>query len=140
MLPRASVPLILLVGSEDRLTVELIQTHMATSAPLIHLSRLLGLRLLEQTPRERQRLANRAFRDILQPHRGQLTLLDRTALLFLPELTLNPLQLLIDTARAYGPVVAAWAGAWTPPTLTYALPGHPEHRSYHQPDALIALA
>ena len=140
MLPRASVPLILLVGSEDRLTVELRQTHLATSAPLLQLSNQLGLRLLEQTPRERQRLVTRTFRDILQPHRGQLTLLDRTALLFLPELALNPLQLFIDTARTYGPIVAAWAGVWTPPTLTYALPGHPEHRSYHQPDALIALA
>ncbi len=135
----ATPPLLLLVGAEHQITAALASLHAATGAPLLALSQELGTRLLEQTARDRQRLAVRALRDLLAPYRGRLTLLDRTALLFLPELALNPLQLLLDAARTHGPLVAAWAGAWKDETLTYAFPGHVEYRSYPQPAALIVL-
>src|SRR6266508_2736420 len=89
----ATPPLLLLVGAEHQITAALASLHAATGAPLLALSQELGTRLLEQTARDRQRLAVRALRDLLAPYRGRLTLLDRTALLFLPELALNPLQL-----------------------------------------------
>jgi hypothetical protein len=130
-------PLLLLVGAEDRITAVLASLHAATGAPLLALSQELGARLLEQTERQRQRLAVRALRELLAPYRGRLTLLDRTALLFLPELALNPLQLLLDTARVHGPLVAAWAGVWADETLTYAAPGHVEYRNYSRPAAQI---
>ena len=41
---------------------------------------------------------------------------------------------------AIGLVVAAWAGAYGGKTLTYAKPGHPEHRVYKDPEAIIVTA
>jgi len=135
---RAAEPLLLLIGEENRLSAELQRLHSVTGSPLLAVSQQLGLRLLEQTPHARLRAVVPAFREILQPYLGTLTLLDRTALLFLPDLCLNPLQLLLEASRGHGPLIVAWAGAWEDPVLTYAFPGHREYRRYQHPSALIA--
>jgi hypothetical protein len=89
------------------------------------------------SPRERMRTVARTFRALLRPYHQQMVFLDRMALLFLPELHLNPLQLLSETSRTLCPLVAAWPGQWDGTTLTYAAPGHPEYQRVVRPEALI---
>lgn len=136
-LPLASPPLLVLVGEEKTLTWALAEIQAATQTPHIALSQELGRHLLEMTPRERIRVAAQTIRTLLRPYRNQTVLLDRTALLFLPELHLNPLQLLIDTSRTISPLVIAWNGQWDGTTLTYAIPDHPEYYRAVHPEALI---
>lgn len=135
-LPHASPPLLLLTGGEEHLSTELERLARMLTSPLLSVSALFGIELLEQPFHERARIAARTFRALLRPYHGQLVLLDRIALLFLPELRLNPLQLLIDASRS-GPLVAAWPGAWDGQTLSYATSGHPEHRVYQCPAGLV---
>lgn len=132
----ASPPLLLLIGDEECLSMELTRISHATASPLLSVSALLGTELLEQPVEERSRVVGRTFRALLRPYDRQLVLLDRIALLFLPELRLNPLQLLVDTSRS-GPLIVAWSGAWDGQTLSYATSGHPEYRVYHNPSVLV---
>jgi hypothetical protein len=136
-LPRAAPPLLLLVGAEERVSTLLSDTATAAQIPYVALSRELGSRLLEASPRERTRRAARTFRELLRSYQHQMLVLDRTALLFLPELYLNPFQLLSDTSRTLCPLVAAWPGQWDGTTLTYAAPGHPEYQRVVRPEALV---
>jgi len=136
-LPQASPPLLLLVGPEEHLSAVLRDLHTRTQAPCIALSHALGQRLLEATPRERVRTAARTLRALLRTYQQSLLLLDRTALLFLPELHLNPLQVLSDVSRSHRPLVVAWAGQWDGGVLTYATPGHPEYQRVVHPEAII---
>jgi len=136
-LPQASPPLLLLVGMEVPLQATLSNIQTAIQAPYISLSRELGVPLLELSPRERMRTVARTFRSLLRPYQQQMVFLDRTAVLFLPELHLNPLQLLSETSRTLCPLVAAWPGQWDGTTLTYAYPGHPEYQRVVRPEALI---
>jgi hypothetical protein len=137
-LPRASPPLLLLVGTEVHLAALFAHLRITTQAPYLALSQQLGHCLLELAPRERTRTAAHHVRSLLRPFRdNQLVLLDRTALLFLPDLHLNPLQLLIATSRTCCPLLVAWAGNWDAPILTYATESHPEYWRYPHPQALI---
>lgn len=136
-LPQASPPLLLLVGLEARLSAALHRLQVVTQSPCIPLSHDLGVLLLEVSPRERMRTVARTFRALLRPYHQQMVFLDRTAVLFLPELHLNPLQLLSETSRTLCPLVAAWPGQWDGTTLTYAAPGHPEYQRVVRPEALI---
>jgi hypothetical protein len=136
-LPQASPPLLLLVGPEERLSPVLHDLQAATQAPCIALSHALGQRLLEATPRERVRTAARTLRALVRAYQQPLLLLDRTALLFLPELYLNPLQVVRDISRSHRPLVMAWAGQWDGVALTYAAPGHPEYQRIVHPEAII---
>jgi hypothetical protein len=67
---------------------------------------------------------------------GDLLLLDNLELLFLPELRLDPLKLLQDSARNRV-VVAAWSGSVVAGELRYAAPSHPEFRTYREPDCVL---
>jgi hypothetical protein len=136
-LPQASPPLLLLVGMDMHLSAALHHLQTVTQAPSLSVGRELGLPLLELSPRERMRTVGRTFRALLRPYHQQMVLLDRTALLFLPELHLNPLQLLSDTSRTICPLVVAWPGQWDGKTLTYAYPGHPEYQRLVHPEALV---
>jgi hypothetical protein len=136
-LQHASPPLLLLTGDEEQLSTEIDRLARTTTSPLLSVSAAFGGQLLGQPLQERARIAARTFRALLRRYHGRLALLDRIALLFLPELHLNPLQLLVDASRAAGPLVAAWPGAWDGQTLSYATSGHTEHRLYHSPAVLV---
>lgn len=140
-LAQVSPPLIVLVGGEVCLTATLAQIQAATRAPLLSLSRELGNHLLERPPDERPRHAASIFRSFVRSYAPQMVLLDRTALLFLPELCLNPLRLLIETSRSVLPLVVAWVGDWDGIALTYATPTHPEyHRTVRPQVRIIPIA
>ena len=136
-LTRASPPLLLAVGLEGPVSHALAGLSAAYGAPLLALSLLFAEQLAELAPHDRPRRAPRLFQDLLRPARGALTILDRTAMLFLAELQLNPLPLLAETSRTHGPIVAAWCGAWDGAVLTYARPRHPEYRRYDHPVATV---
>lgn len=136
-LMHASPPLLVVVGREAAVSAALAMVSRARRWPLLHLSALLAEVLVAHAPRERQRMVVRLFRGLLPSSTAAPILLDRTALLFLPELMLNPLQLLVDASRLRGPLVVAWCGAWDGTCLTYARPEHPEYRRYLHPAALV---
>lgn len=133
----AMPPLLLVVGLERPVSHALSTLAMDLDVPIVSLSRLFAERLAELSPRERERRSSRLFREVLQPSSGSFTMLDRTAVLFLPALMLNPLQLLTEASRTHGPIIAAWCGAWDGTVLTYARPGHPEYRRYAHPVATV---
>ena len=136
-LDRASPPLLLAVGLERTVEQSLIRLSQHTHAPYRALSVIFAERLADLAPRHRPRREARLIHDLLQPYRGSLTILDRTAILFAAELMLNPLPLLIETSRLHGPLIAAWCGGWDGDTLTYAVPAHPEYHHYVHPVAMI---
>ena len=137
VLDRASPPLLLAVGLERTVEQTLFRLSQHTQAPYLALSRAFAERLADLAPRDRPRRAARLFHDLMRPTRGSLTILDRTAILFAVDLMLNPLQLLIETSRIHGPIVAAWCGNWDGTILTYAVPEHPEHQRYVHPVVLV---
>jgi len=70
---------------------------------------------------------------------GKPALVDKLELLFLPDLMLDPLKLISDSARSRV-VVAVWPGEWTGTSLRYAVPSHAEFREYENPDCLVVEA
>lgn len=65
-----------------------------------------------------------------------IILLDHLNVLFLPELQLDPLKLLLDSARNRV-VVANWPGVFKEQRLEYAFSGHSEHGSWSAQDCSI---
>lgn len=125
-------PVILLVSpttaSND--PVDAIREHFGW--PVVHVGQTVSQKLLD-VPRLRRPLeVESALRDQLEHVTAQTVLLDRLELLFLPDLAADPVMLLTRLARDRQ-IVARWPGGWTNSTLTYAEPGHPEHRTWHRP-------
>ncbi len=97
-------------------------------------------KLLNLPARHRPVAAADAAADLIRDSEpGRPSLLTHLQLLFLPELKLDPLKLLSDSARSRV-VVAAWPGEWSGSSLRYAVPSHPEFREYHNPDCLVVEA
>lgn len=140
-LHNASPPLLLVVGREWSVSAALTIVAADFGATVAPFSRLFAERLVDLTAHERERRASRLFQETLRSFQGSLTFLDRTAILFLPQLMLNPLDLLVKASRTHGPLVAAWCGEWDGATLTYARPGHPEYQRYaHVAATIVTVA
>lgn len=104
---------------------------------LVNLGLSVGERLLAVSTRHRPIAAADAAADLIRAAGVEhLCLVDHLELLFLPELQLDPLKLLADSARQRT-VVSAWPGESCGTTLRYAHPLHPEHRSYECPDCIV---
>ena len=63
-------------------------------------------------------------------------LLDHLEILFEKSLKQDPLRLLQGISRSRT-IVAVWSGILEDGSLTYAVPGHPEHRRYPATDLLL---
>ena len=131
-----------------------------TDAPLVNASLELSRRMLELTERQRAlrlagllgeivdeahtkrvEAASASDRMVLEaahaqrqepaaePSPGRMVLLDNVEIAFDPAFQQNPLRLLQGLSR-HRVVVAAWPGTVVEGQLTYAVPGHPEHRRY----------
>lgn len=98
---------------------------------LLNVNLGLARELLDLTDRARARELPRILEEIVDSHAGgaETVLLDNNELLFDAGLKQDPLRLLQNLAR-HRTVVAAWPGSAAGGTLTYAVPGHPEYRSY----------
>lgn len=124
-------------GDASRLIAEFgsgLATHIAS------LGLVVAEKLLSLPARHRPVAAADAAADLIRDSEpGRPSLLTHLQLLFLPELKLDPLKLLSDSARSRV-VVAAWPGDWSGSGLRYAVPSHPEFREYHDPDCLVVEA
>ena len=107
--------------------------------PVLNLSLELAAALLEFSERDRRLRSPAQLVGLINRHGGEESapvLLDDIELLFEPSLALDPLRALQQSARRHL-VVATWPGAIAGGMLTYATPGHPEHRTYPAADLLL---
>lgn len=133
--------LVLVIGGSGEDASQLIaEFGRAIACRVANVSLIVAEMLLNIPTRQRPVAAADAAADLIrsvQP--GQPSLLDHLQVLFLPELKLDPLKLLSDSARSRV-VIAAWPGERSGASLRYAVPSHPEFREYHNPDCLVVEA
>lgn len=125
--------LVLLVGPKGSGKTELLRAYaQKTGTPYIPAGGPIAERLLATPSRFRDTEAGNALAELC-PGPGPF-LLDNLELLFDPSLKLDTYRLLTGLARTKT-VVAAWPGSFQDGALTYASPGHREHRSFPAPEA-----
>ncbi|MHB8764879.1 MAG: BREX-3 system P-loop-containing protein BrxF [Deferrisomatales bacterium] len=98
-------------------------------APLLNVNLSLSEALLDLTERQRALRVPQLLGALVQGQPGEVVLLDNLELLFAEVLQQDPLRLLEGLSRNKT-LVAAWGGSLGSGQLTYATPGHPEHRKY----------
>lgn len=133
--------LVLLCGDASTGKSEVLrQLGVVSGASVLNVSLELARTLLDVPTRQRPvAAADRAADLIRASQRSWASILDNLELLFLPELQMDPLKLLQDSARN-GVVVASWPGAREGEGLMYAHPSHPEYRRYDAPDCVVVEA
>lgn len=109
------------------------QYSQAYSAPLINLGVEFSESLLEMPVEDWPRKSAGLFTDLLVRVEAKTILLDRIEVIFDRNLALDPLKLLKANSKNKT-LVAIWPGVKTGTALTYAIPSHPEYRSYKQAD------
>lgn len=112
-----------------------------TGVPRINLNLELSRRLMDLTARQRTLQLPALLNDIIAAAPGDVLLLDNIEILFDPALQQYPLSHLQAVSRNRT-IVAAWNGAVVrddrgQPSLTYAVPGHPEYRRYPAADLVL---
>lgn len=108
-------------------------------APLVNVNLELSRRMRASSARRRAAQPPALLREIVRGvcAEGEIVLLDNIEMLFDPALGQDPLGLLRGLSRDRT-VVAAWNGSAAGGFLTYAAPGHGEHRRYPLGDLQIA--
>lgn len=96
----------------------------------------LAERLLHVPTRQRPAVVQQLAEDVAREAKGDVLAIDNIELLFHPDLAVDPLRLLLALSR-HRVVVATWPGTLDGTTLTYAEPGHPEHRREPRPACAI---
>ena len=104
-------------------------------APTVNLNLVLTQHLLEINVRKRSLQVANIVANVLEGPEDVL-ILDNTEILFDRTMALDPLRVLQGLSRNRT-VVASWAGGVSEGRLVYAVPGHPEFRSYREVDAVI---
>jgi len=106
--------------------------------PYLNVNLALSQRLLDLTSKERPLRVRRLLDDVIGEQPGDVIVLDNIELLFDPALHLDPLALLQGLSRNRT-LVVAWGGTYDgeKKALSYAEPGHPEHRRYERPDGIF---
>ena len=108
-------------------------------APLVNVNLELSRRLLDLAERQRSRHVHRLVEEIVAETGSGVVLLDNIELLFDVSLRQDPLRLLQGLSRRRT-VVAAWNGSVEDGRIRYAVPGHPEYRSYPMDGILTVSA
>jgi hypothetical protein len=105
----------------------------------INVSMQLGEPLLNLSARRRPLQIGGLLEEIVGEEGEEVVLLDHLEILFEKSLKQDPLRLLQGISRSRT-VVAVWSGILEDGSLTYAVPGHPEHRRYPATDLLLVIA
>ncbi len=127
--------LILVIGSPSAGRV--VAEHLDLKR--VNVSMELGERLLDLSVRQRPLRVGRLLQEIVGGTTGEAVVLDNLEILFERSLAQDPLRLLQSLSRNRT-VVAIWSGMLDDGSLTYAVPGHPEHRRYPATDLLLVTA
>lgn len=108
--------------------------------PYLNVNLALSQRLLDLSSKERPLRVRRLLADVIDEQPGDILALDNVELLFDPALHQDPLALFQGLSRNRT-LIIAWGGSYVDSVLTYAEPGHPEHRRYDRPDltAIVLL-
>lgn len=132
--------LVLLVGGPGSTKTTLL-THLAEKHgyPYVRLSLAISEQMLGMNSRQRSADVGGLVKRLVADSGGVVVLLDNIEVLFEPTLQVDPLRVLLAASRNTV-VVAAWTGGYDAMTLTYAKAGHPEHRLYKDPEAIIVTA
>ena len=127
--------LIIVVGpaSADGVIVE----HLGMKR--VNVSADLGERLLNLPARQRPLRVGQLLEDLVEETAEEEVVLYHLEILFEPSLKQDPLRLLQGLSRDRT-VVAVWSGVHEDGSLTYAVPGHPEHRRYPAAGLLLVDA
>lgn len=130
--------LVLVVGSLKSGKTAALRAAAAaeTGWALLGLGASLAERLLLVPTRQRPAVVQQLAEDVAREAMGDVLAIDNIELLFQPDLAVDPLRLLLALSR-HRVVVATWPGTVDGATLTYAEPGHPEHRRYPRPACAI---
>lgn len=129
--------LVLVVGPpRSGKTTALRQLQAEHGWPLVNINLALSEKLLELTVKQRALRVAKLVDNIVREHAADTVLLDNIEMLFHPDLQQDPLRLLQSLARNRT-IVATWRGVQAGRSLTYAVPEHPEHRRFEDPQALI---
>jgi hypothetical protein len=123
--------LVLVTGSAASNLVN--EYHHAHSVPLINLGIEFSESLLVVPVEDWPKKSAGLFTDLLMRQQSKTILLDRIEVIFDRNLALDPLKLLKANSKNKT-LVAIWPGVKTATALTYAIPSHPEYRSYKQAD------
>ena len=124
-----------LSGAGKTVTLWAVAAH--TGAQVVNLNLELSRRLLDLTQSRRALEVPGALDEILGRDRP-LVLLDNTEILFDLALRQDPLRLLQHASRNRT-IVASWNGTVDDRYLSYADPGHPEHRRYATDGLVIVV-
>ena len=93
--------------------------------------------MLNLTERQRNRQLSDLLHNLVSKSEDEVVLLDNIEILFDVSLKQDPLRLLQGLSRSRT-IVAAWNGIIDRDHLLYAVPEHPEYRSYMLRDFLVA--
>ncbi len=108
-------------------------TESSDGLAAINLSLELSEKLLEVPSQNRAKSASALFSDLLKDQQTEVLLLNHIEILFDRTLSIDPLKLLQSSAKNLT-LVVAWPGEKNASSLTYAVPSHPEYRSYKASD------
>jgi hypothetical protein len=103
---------------------------------VVNVGLALSERLLELSMRQRALKASGVLEDLISAGSPDVVALTDIEVLFAAELALDPLRLLQNLSR-HRTVIAVWPGYVDGDAIAYAEPGHPEHRRYCAPDAVV---
>lgn len=122
--------LILLIGSSGTGQSDILaKVSKQTHAPVINVNLQLSRELLELSEHMRVARIEATLRDLIEEVKAEIVVLDRTEMLFDPDLQQDPLRLLQGLSRNHT-VISSWHGYIKDGYLYHAEPDHPEFRRY----------
>ncbi len=103
---------------------------------LVNLNLELSQLMLEMTVKQRTLQLPKILEDLVNKKAGKTIAIDNIEILFDVNLQQDPLRLLQKISRNKN-IIVSWNGIVNNAKLMYAIPGHPEYRSYAKSDLFI---
>jgi len=123
--------LVVVTGESASQLIE--HTALEDSLLVINLGLEFSEKLFEFPRQDRSKSASSLFTDLLRNQHAGVLLLNHIEIMFDRTLSIDPLKLLQSSAKNLT-LVVVWPGEKTTASLTYAIPSHPEYRSYKASD------